>query len=238
MIDVQSVSKRYGKILANDTICMQVGPGELAVLLGPNGAGKSTLIKSICGLLRFEGRISIQGYDNKSIDAKRLLGYVPEIPVLYNMLTVQEHLEFIAKAYSLQNWQSRAQNMLERFELADKANKLGHELSKGMQQKVSICCALLPQPQAVIFDEPFVGLDPHGIRQLKEMMQEMKEQDASLLISTHLIESMEDNWNTTHIMKQGKILQSCHREDVQGTERLEDIYFRITEGDLAAGRVR
>ena len=103
MIEVRNMTKKYGKLTANDNINLSVGRGELAVLLGPNGAGKSTLIKSICGLLRFQGTITIGGHENHTIEAKRLLGYVPEFPVLYPMLTVAEHLEFIAKAYRLKN---------------------------------------------------------------------------------------------------------------------------------------
>ena len=145
MIHAENVTKRYGKLIANDSVGLDVGPGELAVLLGPNGAGKSTIIKSICGLLRFQGVITIGGHENHTPDAKRLLGYVPEFPALYPMLTVAEHLEFIAKAYRLTGWEERAATLLQRFELDDKARKLGKELSKGMQQKVSVCCALLPE---------------------------------------------------------------------------------------------
>ncbi|MCL2264468.1 MAG: ABC transporter ATP-binding protein, partial [Treponema sp.] len=205
MIKVLNVSKRYGKFLANDDICLSVQPGEMAVLLGPNGAGKSTLIKSICGLLRFQGFITVGGFDNRSADAKRLLGYVPEIPVLYPMLTVREHLEFIAKAYRLDNWEPLAEELLQRFEMTDKAAKLGKELSKGMQQKVNVCCALLPQPKAVILDEPLLGLDPHGIREIKHMISGLKTSGCALLISTHMIESMEENWDITYIMKNGKV---------------------------------
>lgn len=229
MIEVQNLSKRYGKFLANDNISLAVAPGELTVLLGPNGAGKSTLIKSVCGLLRFEGSVAIGGYDNRSLEAKRLLGYVPEMPVLYPMLTVYEHLEFIAKAYRLQGWQPYADELLRRFELDDKAGKLGKELSKGMQQKVSVCCALLPKPQAVILDEPLVGLDPHGIRELKTMITDLKQGGCALLISTHMIESMEDDWDTTCIMKGGRVAAVCRRGEMPAGQSLEDVYFSITE---------
>ncbi|MFV0352660.1 MAG: ABC transporter ATP-binding protein [Oscillospiraceae bacterium] len=234
MIQVTNVSKKYGKMLANDNVSLTVQPGELTVLLGPNGAGKSTLIKSICGLLRFTGEIEICGHPNRSMEAKTLLGYVPEMPAMYNMLTVEEHLQFIAKAYRLQDWQQRAEDLMVRFELDDKRKKLGQELSKGMQQKVSICCALLPKPKAVIFDEPFVGLDPHAIRQLKELMSEMKAEGAALMISTHLIDSMEETWDTTHIMKSGRIFETRSRTGAQDGESLEDLYFRITEGAAKA----
>ena len=230
MIHVLEMTKKYGKFTANDRISVTVESGELAVLLGPNGAGKSTLIKSVCGLLRYQGRITIGGYENHTVEAKRLLGYEPEFPVLYPMLTVAEHLEFIAKAYRLQQWEKRAEALLARFELDDKKKKLGKELSKGMQQKVSVCCALLPQPQAVIFDEPLVGLDPHGIRELKAVIAELRNSGCALLVSTHMIESMEDNWDVTYIMVKGRIERVCRRGDLQEGQSLEDVYFSITEG--------
>jgi ABC-type multidrug transport system ATPase subunit len=230
VIDAQNISKRYGKFLANDNISLTAESGKLTVLLGPNGAGKSTLIKSICGLLRFEGSVTISGFDNHSTDAKRLLGYVPEFPALYPMLTVLEHLEFIAKAYRLESWQAYAEELLSQFELLDKTDKLGKELSKGMQQKVSVCCALLPKPKAAILDEPLVGLDPHGIRELKELLRELKSSGCSLLVSTHMIESVEDDWDTTYILNGGKVAAVCHRDELSASETLEDIYFSITEG--------
>jgi ABC-type multidrug transport system ATPase subunit len=230
MINVLEMTKKYGKFTANDRISVTVESGELAVLLGPNGAGKSTLIKSVCGLLRFQGNITIGGYENHTVDAKRLLGYVPEFPVLYPMLTVAEHLEFIAKAYRLNQWEIRAEELLARFELDDKKKKLGKELSKGMQQKVSVCCALLPQPQAVIFDEPLVGLDPHGIRELKAVIAELRDSGCALMVSTHMIESMEDNWDVTYIMVKGRIERVCRRGDLEAGQSLADVYFSITEG--------
>ncbi len=228
MIQVNSLTKRYGKLVANNDISLAVNPGELTVLLGPNGAGKSTLIKCICGLLRFEGTITIQGHDNRSSEAKRLLGYVPEMPALYPMLTVREHLEFIARAYALLEWEALADELLQRFELDDKQNKLGKELSKGMQQKVSICCAVLPRPCALIFDEPLVGLDPHAIRELKTMIIEMKRAGCAMIVSTHMIESVEENWDTTCIMTGGRIARVCRRDELEGGD-LENLYFSITE---------
>ncbi len=230
MIHAQDITKKYRKMVANDKVCIDVAPGELAVLLGPNGAGKSTLIKCICGLLRFDGVVTIDGHDNHTPEAKRLLGYIPEFPALYPMLTVYEHLEFIAKAYRLTDWKERADELLTRFELDDKRNKLGKELSKGMQQKVSVCCALLPQPKAVIFDEPLVGLDPHGIRELKTVMAQLRESGCAMLVSTHMIDSMEENWDATYIMTQGKVAYVCRRNEMAEGESLEKLYFAITEG--------
>jgi ABC-2 type transport system ATP-binding protein len=231
MILARNVTKKYGKLLACDSVSVEVAPGEMGILLGPNGAGKSTLIKSICGLLRFDGDITIDGFDNHSVEAKRLLGYVPEMPALYPMLTVYEHLEFIARAYRLTDWEERAEALLHRFELDDKRDKLGKELSKGMQQKVSVCCALLPQPKTIILDEPLVGLDPHGIRELKVLMNELKRQGCTLLVSTHMIDSVEENWDVTFIMTKGKIARVCHRGELSAGQSLEDVYFEITEGE-------
>ena len=144
MLQINYLTKEYGKVLANDNISFTVNDGEIAVLAGPNGAGKSTVIKCISGLLRFKGQIFIDGHPNKTVEAKRVFGYIPEIPAPFDVLTVEEHMEFVARAYSLSNYKERIEALLKRMELWDKKDKLGKELSKGMQQKLSVCCALLP----------------------------------------------------------------------------------------------
>lgn len=232
MLLVQEVTKRYGKLIANDTVSFEVNPGEISILLGPNGAGKSTLIKCIAGLLKFSGRIYINGHENKSLEAKRELGYIPEIPALYEMLTVWEHLEFIARAYSLEDWKERAELLLQRFELDDKKKKLGNELSKGMQQKLSICCALLPQPKVILLDEPMVGLDPHAIKELKNIIMELKQEGAAILISTHMLDSVNEFWDSANIMIGGRIAARRSRKDIEGSdEDLEALFFAITESN-------
>lgn len=239
MIEVKNVTKRYGKFLANDSLNFKVSPGEISILAGPNGAGKSTIIKSIAGLLRFKGDILICGKKNKTIEAKRYLGYIPELPALYDMLTIWEHMEFIARAYSLENWKHRAESLFARLELEDKKNKLGNELSKGMQQKVSICCGLLPDPRVLLFDEPLVGLDPHAIKELKTMLVEYKKAGAAILLSTHMLDSVAEFWDSTNIMMNGKIAASRSREEIRGTgEDLEKLFFDITEKNRkSAGEV-
>lgn len=232
MLRVNNVTKRYGKFIANEDVSFEINAGEISVLLGPNGAGKSTIIKSIAGLLKFEGLITINGNENKSLQAKRDLGYVPEMPALYDMLTVWEHLEFIARAYSLKDWKDRAEELLVRFELDDKKKKLGSELSKGMQQKVSICCAMLTQPKVILFDEPMVGLDPHAIKELKNLIIEMKHAGAAILISTHMLDSVNEFWDSTNIMINGRIAARRTRREMEGSgEDLEALFFHITEGD-------
>ena len=231
MFEVSHVTKRYGKVVANDDISFSVADGQIAVLLGPNGAGKSTVIKCITGLLRFDGSITVCGFPNKSLEAKRLLGYVPEMPAVYDLLTVAEHLEFIARAYSLSDWKERADSLLSRFELFDKKEKLGKELSKGMQQKLSICCALLPEPKVIVFDEPMVGLDPHAIKELKAVFAELKTAGASVLINTHMLDSVEDYWDVAHIMVNGRFAATRKNEALsEGECSLEELFFSITEG--------
>ncbi|MCI8497636.1 MAG: ABC transporter ATP-binding protein [Clostridiales bacterium] len=232
MFEVVNVTKRYGKTMANSNLNFMVEDGQIAVLLGPNGAGKSTIIKCITGLLRFEGTVSICGYPNKSVEAKQRMGYVPEMPAVYDLLTVDEHLEFIARAYQLPDgWKEYAEQLLERFELADKRKKLGKELSKGMQQKLSICCAVLPRPRVLIFDEPMVGLDPHAIKQLKQLFWEFRQDGASILISTHMLDSVEESWDVAHIMMHGEIAATKWNRPGQDEEQsLEELFFSITEG--------
>jgi ABC-type multidrug transport system ATPase subunit len=232
MLSVRGVTKKYGKLVANDNVSFEINPDEISILLGPNGAGKSTIIKCIAGLLKFNGDIFINGNENKSLLAKRDLGYIAEMPALYDMLTVWEHMEFIGRAYSLENWRNRAENLLERFELEDKKKKLGSELSKGMQQKVSICCGLLPNPKVILFDEPMVGLDPHAIKELKNLIVEKKKEGNAVLISTHMLDSVAEFWDSTNIMMDGRIAARRTRKEMEGSgEDLEALFFKITEGD-------
>lgn len=232
MLTISHVTKKYGKTVANRDISFDVGDGQIAVLLGPNGAGKSTMIKCIAGLLRYEGEIAVCGHPNKSQEAKRLLGYVPEMPAIYDLLTVGEHLELMARAYRLENWEASREELLKRLELWDKKDKLGRELSKGMQQKVSIACALITKPRVVIFDEPLVGLDPHAIKELKALFRELKEQNVSVLISTHMLDSVENDWDVAHIMVDGAFAATRRNADTaaEGEKSLQELFFEITEG--------
>ena len=232
LLRIENVTKKYGKTVANSDISFSVNAGETAVLLGPNGAGKSTIIKCIAGLLRFSGKILICGEPNKTLPAKRELGYIPELPAVYELLTVEEHLEFIRRAYRVED-DGYGDSLLERLELDDKRKKLGRELSKGMQQKLSICCALVLRPRVLIFDEPLVGLDPHAIKELKEMFGELRKDGAALLISTHMIDSVEDYWDAAYIMMHGR-LAATKRQGDGGERSLEELFFAITEGGEAA----
>lgn len=230
MLNINGLTKWYTKTLAVDNISFTVPDACISVLVGPNGAGKSTLLKSVMGLLRYDGEIRVNGVLNKTSEGRRQLGYVPEIPALYPLLTVREHLEFVARTYNVENWEAKADRLLQRFELADKQTKLGSELSKGMQQKVSICTALLPSPQTILFDEPLVGLDPHAIKELKATFIELRNQGSSLLISTHILDSVSDIWDHAYIMQNGRHMAALERSTLDAQRRtLEDVFFEITE---------
>ena len=230
MLDVINLTKQYGKTKACDNVSFHLDNGSITVLLGPNGAGKSTLIKSVIGFLRYNGQITVCGVPNKTVEAKKILGYIPEIPSLYPNLTVSEHMEFIARAYKLENYKGYIDELFERFELTDKKKKFGDELSKGMQQKLNICLGLLPRPKVILLDEPMIGLDPHAIKELKNILVELRAQGCAVLVSTHMIDSVDMLWDRSIIMKNGKILANVTKRELdESKETLEDMFFRLTE---------
>ena len=234
MLSVSGVTKKYGKNIACNNVSFHLPPGGITVILGPNGAGKSTLLKSITGFLRYDGQILVNGLDNKSVEAKRIFGYVPEIPSLYPNLTVGEHMEFIARAYRLTDYKAYATELLDRFELSDKRKKFGDELSKGMQQKLNLCLGLLPRPRLLLMDEPMIGLDPHAIKELKQLMAEMREEGRTVLVSTHMIDSVSLLWDRALIMQKGILRANVTREELQAqSTSLEELFFAITEGTEA-----
>lgn len=230
MLQITNLSKNYGKTEAVKNISFNVEPGEIAVLAGPNGAGKSTIIKSIAGLLKYEGNITICGHSNKSVKGKSLLGYIPEMPSLFPLLTINEHITMMAHAFGVKDYEARAEELLKLFDLWDKKDKYGSDLSKGMQQKVSICCALITQPKLLLVDEPMIGLDPKAIRNMKELLMELKNQGTAIVISTHLLDSVQELWDKILIMKNGESVLAKSRHDFDGEfKTLEDIFFEFTE---------
>ncbi len=238
MLIVEGLSKSFKKTLAVDNISFSLEPGNIVGLLGPNGAGKSTTIKTITGLLRKDaGKILIDGFINTSIDAKKRFAFIPETPELYDMLTVREHLEFIAYAYDVQNWEEKTEQLFKRYELSDKQDKLAKELSKGMKQKVSICCGLLPDPELYLFDEPMIGLDPKAIRETKNLFKELSERGKTIFVSTHLLDSIENLCHRVLVMKEGKIIADG---DIQALRlqlgnkegyTLEELFLEVTKDE-------
>lgn len=230
MFEVSHLTKKYGHFKAVDDVSMIAANGRITILLGPNGAGKSTTIKSIAGLLSYDGQILIDGFSNTSIKAKQRFGYIPEAPVLYEQLTVEEHIRFIAKAYRAPQGEQRAQALLERFELSDKKKKTARELSKGMSQKLSMVLALLTDPDSILIDEPMIGLDPAAIESVLQLLQELREQGKSILISTHIIDMFESLWDTAYILDHGQIVRSVSRQEL-GDTSLKQLFFECTQGE-------
>ncbi|MGI5839775.1 MAG: ABC transporter ATP-binding protein [bacterium] len=235
MLKVVNLTKKYGRVVAVDDISFTLNQGDIVGLLGPNGAGKSTTLKTVAGLLRkTAGCITIANYPNTSREAKERFAYVPEAPELYDMLTVWEHLQFIGYAYDVGDFAGKAERLLERYEMWDKKDKLAKELSKGMKQKVSICCGLLPEPDLYLFDEPMIGLDPRAIRETKLIFRELSEQGKTVLVSTHLLDSIENLCRRVLVMKEGKIIVDMAMEEMKSklgsneSISLEDLFLEVT----------
>ncbi len=236
ILHVQNVSKMYGQLAAVQDVSLSVRRGEIVGLLGPNGAGKSTLIKCIAGLLRVsDGTISVDGFLVRTPEARGSTGYIPEVPSLYDLLTPWEHLQFIALAYGLQNWEAQATELLEQFGLSDKRDAFSAELSKGMRQKVLIACALLHQPSLYLFDEPAVGLDPQAQRELTRQLLRLRDDGHALLVSTHILAQIEPIADRAIIMSHGRTIAGGTLAELRETFQLpadtplEDVFLQVTE---------
>jgi ABC-2 type transport system ATP-binding protein len=242
---VDDFSKSYKSLVAVDSLSFEVVEGDILALVGPNGAGKTTTMRTIAGIIPpGKGRIRIAGFDivDDAIDAKRRLAYVPDDPRLFDALTVEEHLVFAATAYGVSDWKPRAEILLQRFDLLDHRNKAAGELSRGMRQKVAICCSFLHDPTLLMLDEPLTGLDPRGIRTMKETLTEHARNGAAVIVSSHLLQLVEDLCTKILILHQGKKLFIGNIEEARqafaataSDATLEEVFFRATEGALAQG---
>jgi ABC-2 type transport system ATP-binding protein len=245
-IFVDDYHKSYGKTVAVAGLSFQVASGEILGLVGPNGAGKTTTLRALAGILTpTHGRLSIAGHDLRiePVAAKAALAYVPDDPKLFDRLTVWEHFRFIASAYKLHEWTARAETLLAQFELSEKRDALAGELSRGMRQKVAICCGYLHDPSAILFDEPLTGLDPRGIRTLKQSIVEQAGRGAAIIISSHLLSLVEDLCTHLLILERGRSLffgpiAEAHTAFAghTGEASLEEVYFRAT-GQAGNGSV-
>ena len=239
-IVVADYHKTYGDTVAVAGITFTVAPGDVLGLVGPNGAGKTTTMRALAGILRpTRGRLAIAGHDlaTEPVAAKAALAYVPDDPHLFDHLTVWEHLRFVAALYRVADWGPRAEVLLAQFELTEKRNALTSELSRGMRQKVAICCGYLHDPRAIVLDEPLTGLDPRGIRTMKDSIHERAAAGAAVLVSSHLLSLVEDLCTSVLVLHRGRQLLHeplaalRHRLNADGRqETLEDLFFRLTEG--------
>ena len=237
MIEVQGLTKLYGELVAVDDLSFHVSPGEVLGLVGPNGAGKTTTLRSLVGIVRpTRGTIQIGGHDleRDPVAAKRLLAFMPDEPHLFEYLTVEEHLRFTARLYQVPDVERRLPTLLGELELADKAGALPAELSRGMRQKLVIACGLLHEPRVLLFDEPLTGLDPAGIRRMKQTIVERARQGAAVLLSSHLLHLVEEICTRVFIMNKGRRVAIgtideilAGRPELRGRS-LEDIFLTLT----------
>jgi ABC-2 type transport system ATP-binding protein len=238
IIVVDDFHKNYDETVAVAGITFAVAPGEILGLCGPNGAGKTTTLRALAGILRpTHGYLAVAGHDlaHDPVAAKAALAYVPDDPKLFDQLTVWEHFRFIAAAYRQKDWAARAEALLVQFELTEKRDSLAGELSRGMRQKVAICCGYLHQPRAVLLDEPLTGLDPRGIRTMKDSIRQYAAAGAGFIVSSHLLSLVEDLCTTVLILQRGRqvlhgALADLRRQAADGRhETLEELFFRLTE---------
>lgn len=239
IIQVEGFHKTYGGAVAVDGLSFEIAPGQILGLIGPNGAGKTTTMRALSAVIPATGgRLSVAQIDVAAnpVAAKRHVAYVPDDPQLFPELTVDEHLAFTAAAFGVPDADEKAWLLLERFELAGKRRTPARDLSRGMRQKLAICCAYLHDPVGLLFDEPLTGLDPRGIRTLKQSIRERADQGAAVLMSSHLLALVEDV--CTHILlldsgrqrffgTLGSLKERFQREADEAT--LERIFFLATE---------
>jgi ABC-2 type transport system ATP-binding protein len=240
LIQVNDFHKAYRGTIAVEGLSFDVQPGQVLGLLGPNGAGKTTTMRAIAGVIPpTSGKLLVAGHDvaTDPVAAKRALAYVPDDPKLFDTLSVWEHLQFIASAYRVENFQADATALLDQFELTPKRDALAQDLSRGMRQKVAICCAYLHHPKAILFDEPLTGLDPHGIRTMKDSVRQRAAAGAAVVVSSHLLALVQDLCTHLLILHHGKRLFFGRVEEakttfanVSGDASLEELFFRATEG--------
>ena len=240
MIEISGLSKSFGDFLAVRDLSFGVQPGEVLGLVGPNGAGKTTTLRMLAGIIPpTSGQIRIGGQDlaKQPIEAKRQLAFFPDEPRLFDYLTVRQHLAFVARLYGVANHEAVAQPLLEELEIADRADALPAELSRGMKQKLAIACGLLHSPAAMIFDEPLTGLDPLGIRRMKDSILRRARAGAAIVLSSHLLHLLEEVCSHVLILKKGEriaydTMAAVHAQFSNGDPQasLEDIFIRATGG--------
>ena len=238
MIEVSGLTKLYDQFVAVNDLSLTVRPGEVLGLVGPNGAGKTTTLRCLAGIIPpTRGVVRICGEDivKNSVAAKRCLAFLSDEPRLFDYLTVRQHLEFVARIYQVADAPRLGRELLSELELADKANALPGELSRGMKQKLVIACGLLHSPRVIFFDEPLTGLDPLGIRRMKDSIVRRARDGAAIVISSHLLHLVEEICSHLLILKGGRkvidgTLDEIRRkfEQADGT-RLEDVFLRATE---------
>jgi ABC-2 type transport system ATP-binding protein len=237
-ISVQQLRRTYGAFTAVDDLSFEVGRGEIVGLIGPNGAGKTTTLRTLAGILKpTAGRVSVDGHDlvTAPIEAKRRLAFMPDEPHLFEYLTVEEHLRLVARLYTVPDFDKRARELIGELELTGKEGALPGELSRGMRQKVVIACGLVRDASVLLFDEPLTGLDPIGIRRMRDTITRRARQGAAILVSSHLLHLVEEVCTRVIIMAKGHkvadgtVKDLATRADLAAAgSNLEEIFLQIT----------
>lgn len=241
MIEVQGLTKRYGDFTAVRDLSFAVKSGEVLGLVGPNGAGKTTTLRCLSGIIPStsgEVRICNHALAGDPVSAKRCLAFFPDEPRLFDYLTVRQHLAFVARLYGVGDHEAISRPLLEEFEIADKADFLPGQLSRGMKQKLVIACGLLHGPKVLFFDEPLTGLDPLGIRRMKDSILRRAQGGAAIVLSSHLLHLLEEVCSHVLILKDGEKIADGTLPDVvarfsaggAGARNLEDVFLRATRG--------
>jgi ABC-type multidrug transport system, ATPase component len=237
MLKIEHLTKIYGGFKAVDDLSLHIEKGHIYGFIGHNGAGKTTTIKSVVGILPYdEGEIYIDGKSMKlePIECKKKIAYIPDNPDLYEYLTGIQYLNFIADAYEVSK-NDREQRIHKYADMMDLTSDLAQPVSAyshGMKQKLAVIAAFIHQPQLIIMDEPFVGLDPKASHLLKEMMKDHCQRGGAIFFSTHVLEVAEKLCDRIAIIKQGKLVMSGKTQDVIGNDSLEEVFLEL-ENDNA-----
>jgi len=242
-VKVEHLTGGYGKKPVIKDLNFELEKGEIVGLIGLNGAGKSTTIKHMLGLINpMEGKLSISNIKiNEDIENyRRKLSYIPESPVIYDELTLEEHIEMTAMAYQLSREEAmrRAKPLLKVFRLENELKVFPSHFSKGMKQKVMIICAFIIDPELYIIDEPFLGLDPLGIQSMLDLMVEKRNENRTVLMSTHILATAERYCDRFIILDKGEIVAFGNLEELREQtglkdKTLDDIYIHVTQGSSA-----
>ena len=241
IIQLDSFRKAYDLEVAVNELSFHVEPGQIVGLIGPNGSGKTTTLKTIASIIPSSGgsvRVDGMEVQDNQLEVKRKTAYVPDDPQLFNDLTVEQHFAFVASVYEVEQWQERMLDVVQRFELEHKLKSPASELSRGMRQKLAIGCAYLYQPRVLLLDEPMTGLDPTGIRVLKDTISEHAAIGNAVLISSHLLAMVEDICSHVLILAKGQkkffggLAELKSSFSAEGTNQtLEQMFFQTIVSD-------
>jgi ABC-2 type transport system ATP-binding protein len=242
-ITLESVKKSFGDKVAVRDLTFSVSPGEIRGLLGPNGSGKSTTMKMVMGIVKPDyGKIGLCGVDvlREPVEAKKLVGYVPEFPYLYEYLTASEYLDFVGTAYriDLKSRRERVDELLQALQMGEHINEVMSGFSQGMRQKIAFTAALLHRPRALILDEPLNGLDPRSARIVKDILQRLAGEGVSIIFSTHVLEIAEAVCGKITILNEGSIIAEGTVQELRSKagmpgSTLEDTFLKLTGGEDA-----